>query len=77
MVETRMCDRCGEPISTARLEAKPTTIHCTGCAASIEEDRKGRPTGHVPENPVSLTAEKERKARAAAERRSRHYDREF
>lgn len=77
MVEGRMCDGCGEPISTARLEAKPTTTFCIRCATSVERDRKRHPITSVVENPISLTAEKERKAGAAAERRRRHYDREI
>ena len=27
------CERCGSPIPEGRLEARPTTRHCVGCAA--------------------------------------------
>ena len=29
-----VCDRCGEPIGEARLDARPATIHCVSCAGA-------------------------------------------
>ena len=32
------CERCGEPIGAARLEARPTARTCIGCASSRRPD---------------------------------------
>lgn len=66
MVEDRMCNECGEPISAARLKEQQTTALCTRCLAAFEEDRKRRPTSGGVENPAFLSAQKEAKARAAS-----------
>lgn len=29
------CERCGKPISAARLEAKPASTHCIDCASAL------------------------------------------
>jgi DnaK suppressor protein len=36
------CDRCGEPIAAARLEALPDSVQCLECAASERHARPGR-----------------------------------
>lgn len=38
------CERCGEPISTARLAARPAARTCIRCA-SAGQQRRGRPAG--------------------------------
>jgi DnaK suppressor protein len=30
-----ICERCGKPISPARLEAKPASRYCIDCASSV------------------------------------------
>jgi len=37
-----LCDRCGEPISLARLEALPQSNLCVDCKAHQAGDAKGR-----------------------------------
>ena len=34
------CQRCGKPISPARLEALPWAAHCIECQASIDRSRR-------------------------------------
>jgi DnaK suppressor protein len=38
------CERCGEPISTARLAARPAARTCIGCASAGPQQRT-RPAG--------------------------------
>lgn len=33
------CERCGEPIASARLAAAPASVRCAACEAAVEHDR--------------------------------------
>ena len=34
------CQRCGQPIADARLEALPWAAHCIGCQSAIDKARR-------------------------------------
>lgn len=37
-----MCEECGEPIQTARLEVKPYTRFCVDCLSLLEQQSRHR-----------------------------------
>ena len=64
----RTCSECGEPIPAERLEAKPDTTLCVNCSA---ESKKRRPVRAAQENPEYSSREREKKAKAQAEKNNR------
>ena len=38
-----ICERCGEPIDPARLEAVPEATLCVGCKSIVERQSRARP----------------------------------
>ncbi len=40
-----LCDRCGEPIASARLNAMPDAIYCVDCQAVMDLPYQGPPSG--------------------------------
>jgi len=57
----RNCDECGAPIPAERLKAEPSTHLCVACKTELAKKAK---VPHVREQSESLSAERERKAKA-------------